>query len=128
MVLVGASMLGYVALGRFIVTQILTTGAGVLIVALLHVAIRGHRPRACRAPERHERHHRAALHLDDFGRGQLARVLRGLLNIILFAVAVPLLLLAWGMSGAEIMSWVRAAVFGFDVGGVRISLARILVA
>ncbi len=51
-----------------------------------------------------------------------------MLNVLLFALAVPLLLLAWGMSGAEIMSWVRAAVFGFDVGGVRISLARILVA
>ena len=54
--------------------------------------------------------------------------MRGALNILLFALAVPLLLLAWGMSGAEIMSWVRAAVFGFDVGGVRVSLARILVA
>ncbi len=68
------------------------------------------------------------LHLEDFGRTQLARLLRGALNILLFALAVPLLLLAWGMSGAEIMSWVRAAVFGFDVGGVRVSLARILVA
>ena len=68
------------------------------------------------------------LHLEDFGRTQLARLLRGALNVLLFALAVPLLMLAWGMSGAEIMSWVRAAVFGFDVGGVRVSLARILVA
>ena len=68
------------------------------------------------------------LHLEDFGRTQLARLLRGTLTILLFALAVPLLMLAWGMSGAEIMSWVRAAVFGFDVGGVRVSLARILVA
>ena len=49
-VLVGASMLGYVALGRFIVTQLLTTGAGVLIVALLHVAIRGIVPEPLNAP------------------------------------------------------------------------------
>ena len=127
-VLVGASMLGYVALGRFIVTQLLTTGAGVLIVALLHVAIRGIVPEPAERPGGMSAIIEQRFNLDDFGRGQLARVLRGLLNIILFALAVPLLLLAWGMSGAEIMSWVRAAVFGFDVGGVRISLSRILVA
>ncbi len=127
-VLVGASLLGYVSLGRFIVSQILTTGAGVLVVGLLHIAIRGIVPE----PSEHAGGMSALieqrLNLQDFGRTQLARLLRGALNILLFALAVPLLLLAWGMSGAEIMSWVRAAVFGFDVGGVRVSLARILVA
>jgi potassium-dependent mechanosensitive channel len=127
-VLVGASMLGYVALGRFIVTQILTTGAGVLVVALLHVAIQGIVPEPAERPSGMSAIIEQRFNLDDFGRIQLARVLRGLLNVILFAVAVPLLLLAWGMSSAEIMSWVRAAVFGFEVGGVRISLGRILVA
>ncbi len=127
--LLGASLLGYVTLGRFIVTQILTTGAGILIVGLLHVAIRGivPEPTAERAGGMSALIEQR-LHLEEFGRGQLARLLRGVLNVLLFALAVPLLLLAWGMSGAEIMSWVRAAVFGFDVGGVRVSLARILVA
>jgi potassium-dependent mechanosensitive channel len=128
-VLVSASLLGYVTLGRFIVTQILTTGAGILIVGLLHVAIKGivPEPTAERAGGMSAVIEQR-LHLQDFGRGQLAMLLRSVLNVVLFAVAVPLLLLAWGMSGAEIMSWVRAAVFGFDVGGVRVSLARILVA
>ena len=127
-VLVGASMLGYVTLGRFIVTQILTTGAGVLVVGLLHIAIRGIVPEPSERSGGMSALIEQRLHLQDFGRTQLARLLRGALNILLFALAVPLLLLAWGMSGAEIMSWVRAAVFGFDVGGVRVSLARILVA
>jgi potassium efflux system protein len=128
MVLVGASMLGYVTLGRFIVTQLLTTGTGILIVALLHVAIRAIVPEPAEQPAGMSRIIEQRLRLDDFGRGQLARGLRGLLNVLLFALAVPLLLLAWGMTGPEIMSWVRAAVFGFDVGGVRVSLSRILVA
>ena len=86
--LVGASLLGYVALGRFIVTQILTTGAGILIVGLLHVAIRGivPEPTAERAGGMSALIEQR-LHLEDFGRGQLARVLRGVLNIVLFAVA-----------------------------------------
>src|SRR4029078_5102968 len=95
---------------------------------LLHVAIQGIVPEPAERPSGMSAIIEQRFNLDDFGRGQLARVLRGLLNIILFAVAVPLLLLAWGMSGDEIMSWVRAAVFGFDVGGVRISLSRILLA
>ncbi|HYI05962.1 MAG TPA: mechanosensitive ion channel domain-containing protein, partial [Reyranella sp.] len=127
-VLVGASLLGYVSLGRFIVTQILTTGAGVLVVGLLHIAIRGIVPEPSQRSGGMSALIEQRLHLEDFGRTQLARLLRGALNILLFALAVPLLLLAWGMTGAEIMSWVRAAVFGFDVGGVRISLSRILVA
>ena len=127
-VLVAASMLGYVALGRFIVTQILTTGAGILIVGLLHIAIRGIVPEPTERSGGMSALIEQRFQLEDFGRTQLARVLRGGLNILLFAVAVPLLLLAWGMTAAEIQSWMRAAVFGFDVGGVRISLARILVA
>jgi small-conductance mechanosensitive channel len=127
-VLVAASMLGYVALGRFIVTQILTTGAGILIVGLLHIAIRGIVPEPTERSGGMSALIEQRFQLEDFGRTQLARVLRGALNILLFAVAVPLLLLAWGMTAAEIQSWMRAAVFGFDVGGVRISLARILVA
>ena len=126
--LLGASLLGYVSLGRFIVTQILTTGAGVLVVGLLHIAIRGIVPEPNQRSGGMSALIEQRLHLHDFGRTQLARGLRGALNILLFALAVPLLLLAWGMTGAEIMSWVRAAVFGFDVGGVRISLSRILVA
>ncbi len=127
-VLVGASILGYVTLGRFIVTQILTTGVGFLVVALLHIAIKAIVPE----PTEDSRGMSALIgerfQLENVSRVQLARVLRIVLNLILFAVAVPLLLLAWGTSGAEIMSWMRAAMFGFDVGGVRISLSRILVA
>ena len=40
-------------------------------------------------------------------------------------IAVPLLMLSWGLSVTDITSWVRAVVFGFDVGGLRVSPARI---
>ena len=127
-VLLGASLLGYVSLGRFIVTQILTTGAGVLVVGLLHVAIRSIVPEPSQSSGGMSALIEQRFQLQDIGRTQLARVLRGALNILLFGLAVPLLLLAWGMTGAEIMSWMRAAIFGFEVGGVRVSLARILAA
>ena len=37
-------------------------------------------------------------------------------------------MLQWGFSGADIREWLKSPFFGFEVGGVRISLARILVA
>ena len=131
-VLVAAALLGYVSLGRFIATQILTTGTGILVVGVLHIAIRWLIPSPGADTENEARGMSALieqrLKLDDFGRNQLARIERGLLNALLFAVAIPLLLLSWGVSSAEIISGARAAVFGFDAGGIHISLARIMAA
>jgi len=131
-VLVSAASLGYVSLGRFIATQILTTGTGILLVGVLHIAIRWLIPGPGANTESETRGMSALieqrLKLDDFGRNQLARIQRGMLNALLFAVAIPLLLLSWGVSSAEIISGARAAVFGFDAGGVHISLARIMAA
>jgi len=127
-VLVGTSLLGYVALGRFVVTQLLTTGAGVLAVAVLYVAIDTIGPQVRAHSMGMSAIIEQRLSLDDFGRAQLARVQHGLLYALLFALAVPLLLLSWGFSTADISSWLRATVFGFEIGGVHISLARILIA
>ena len=88
----------------------------------------GHRAGADRAQRRHERAHRAALPTGRLRPHAACSRAAGRAQHPAVCVAVPLLLLAWGMTTAEIQSWMRAAVFGFDVGGVRISLARILVA
>ena len=42
-------------------------------------------------------------------------------------LALPLLLLQWGFSGADIRDWSKALLFGFEIGQFRISLARILI-
>jgi small-conductance mechanosensitive channel len=43
-------------------------------------------------------------------------------------VSVPLILLSWGFSFADTASWLKALLFGFEIGQVRISLARIVFA
>lgn len=127
-VLVATSLLGYVSLGRFIVAQVLTTGVGLVLLTVLYAAIGAIVPK----PSDHSSGMNAIieqrLSLDDFGRMQLMRVQRGLLTLALFSIAVPLLLLSWGFSIADIRSWARAAVFGFDIGGLHISLVRIFAA
>ncbi|MFA5897955.1 MAG: mechanosensitive ion channel domain-containing protein [Hyphomicrobium sp.] len=126
--LIATSLFGYVALGRYVVTQLLTTGAGLLIVAVLYTAIRSLVPEPSERSSGMNAIIEQRFSLDDFGRTQLARVQRALLTILLLVVAIPLLLLSWGLSTADIMSWARAALFGFEVGGIHISLSRILVA
>ncbi len=122
------ALLGYVALSRFIAGQVLMTGSCLLLVALLHLSIKGLRPRPAAVSEGMHATIERRLKLDEVGRQRFARVVRLALNLALVAIAAPLVLLAWGISGPEIMSWVRGAVFGFEIGGVQVSLARILVA
>jgi len=126
--LVAATLLGYIVLGRFIVTQLLTTGAGILLVAVLYVAIEALVPKTSERPSGMSAIIEQRLSLDDFGRAQLTRLERGVLMLLLFAVAIPLLLLSWGITLPDMTAWLRGVLFGFDVGGVRISPARILAA
>lgn len=126
--LIGTTLLGYVSLSRFIAGQTLMTGSALLLVALLHIAIKGVQPAPSdevnwlsRASERY-------LRFGQTGRERFARGLRLLLNVLLIAIAAPLMLLAWGVTTADILGWLRTAIFGFEINGVRISLARIFFA
>jgi small-conductance mechanosensitive channel len=126
--LVATSLLGYVALGRFIVTQLLTTGSGLLVLVVLYIAIHAVVPEPSERPTGMTAIIEQSFSLDQFGRQQLVRVQHVLLTMLLFAAAIPLLLLSLGLSVPDIVGWIRAAVFGFDIGGIRLSPARILIA
>lgn len=126
--LLAMSMLGYVALGRFFLTQLLTTGAGILAVAVLYIGIAALVPGQAGPSTGMSAIIEERFSLDEFGRTQLARVERVLLTIALFVIALPLLLLSWGLSVTDITSWVRAVLFGFEIGGIHISPARIFAA
>ena len=122
------ALLGFVTLSRFIAGQVLMTGSGLLLVALLHLAIDGLRPMPGTGAEGMHGAVEGRFQLDELGQARLLRIVRLMLNAALLAVAVPLMLLAWGASGAEIVSWAHGFVMGFEVGGVQISLVRILMA
>ena len=57
---------------------------------------------------------------------QISRLIEATLTFGLALLAVPAVLLQWGFSGADIRDWGKAALFGFEIGQFRISLARIL--
>jgi potassium-dependent mechanosensitive channel len=121
------SLLGYVALGRFVAHQLVLSSmvlaaAGVCYLAI-RAATRGRQDGRVVVGELLE----TRFGLDQSRQRQLVRLLEVMLTLVLFLIAVPLLLLQWGFQGAEIRDWFKSAVFGFEVGHLKISPARILI-
>ena len=67
------------------------------------------------------------LGFDDTRRRQIGWLTESVLTIAVAFVTLPILLLQWGFSGADIRDWFKQLLFGFEIGQFRISLARILI-
>jgi potassium efflux system protein len=126
--IVAASVFGYVALGRFIAAQVILVGSGIVLVLLLHLAIRAvvRDPTVASRPAGHMLETHFGLHRER--RRQLSRLIVFMVDVGLALVAVPLVLLSWGFSWADLLGAMKAAIFGFEIGQFRISLARVLLA
>lgn len=125
--IVVGSLTGYVALARFVAQQLVMTGIVVLVFALLYLAIRAitREPAAREHPIGQMLESRFGL--DQPRRTQLARLTETSLVLVLGLCALPIIMLQWGFSGADIRDWFRSLFFGFEIGQFRISLARILI-
>lgn len=126
--ILGASLAGYVALGRFVSGQVIVTGSVVVLVILLHLAIRalvGEETRQERALGRvmHQR-----LGLDDAQSRTVTKLAAFALDGLLALVALPFILVTWGFALPDTLAWLKSLIFGFEIGHVRISLAQIATA
>lgn len=126
--IVMASLTGYIALGRFMAGQMVVTGSVIVIVLLLHLAIRAVIGEPGHEADQFKTIFDERLGLDDRHRHVLGRGASVLLNLALALVALPLVLLTWGFTQADAIEWVRNLVFGFRIGSFEISLAQILIA
>lgn len=120
-------LLGYVALGRFLAQQIVMTGVVALVATLLFLAIR-----AFTREGAYGRGNVSIFLEDKFGfdavrRRQIGWLTESFLTIVVLMMTLPLLLLQWGYSAADIRDWFKSLLFGFEIGQFRISLARILI-
>lgn len=122
------ALVGYIALGRFLTTQVVVTGSAIAVVLVFHLAIRallgepgtGIKPLSAVLEEK--------IGLEPAQSHTITRLLSILLNGALAVVAAPLILVTWGYSLSEAFSWLGSAVFGFQIGEFRISVARIFLA
>lgn len=126
--IVGSALTGYVALSRFVAGQVVITGSFVVLVILLHLAIRTGE-RALASPKTTVGGWMSkGLGIEEGQRRLIARTLSILLHIVLGCVAVPALFLAWGFSSNDVLATSKSALLGFQIGQLRISLFRILLA
>ncbi|MFM9943000.1 MAG: DUF3772 domain-containing protein [Hyphomicrobiaceae bacterium] len=121
-----ASALGYVALGRFIAHQLVLSGIVLLAAGLLYLAIRAATRGRADASDMVGNALERQFGLDAARRRQLSRLVELTLSLLLALVALPALLVQWGFSGADIRDWLKALLFGFEIGTFKISLVRIL--
>ncbi|MFT5508853.1 MAG: potassium efflux system protein [Hyphomicrobiaceae bacterium] len=127
-VIVAASLLGYLAFGRFVAGQVMLVGISAATLLLGHLAARSIAkqeevltPEIDGALDRH-------LALGGPRRRLVLGALSFLLNALLAIAALSLLLLSWGFSGGELLGWSKSLLFGFEIRNFRFSLIQILLA
>jgi len=118
-----ATAVGYVAFGRFLAAQVVVTGSILIVVYLLLVWVNavGERIRNGETGTRRL----PALPSDTRRREQFALVLTLLLKAVIFVLAFPFILLQWGFDFQDLTGWAQKAFFGFQVGGLNISIATL---
>jgi small-conductance mechanosensitive channel len=125
--IIGCCLVGYVALGRFLAQQLVMTGVVGLIATLLYLAIRSF----TRGNTTSRGHISVLLEermgFDESRRKQLGWLTESVLTLGVLLATVPVLMLQWGCSGADIRDWLKQLFFGFQIGQIRISLVRILI-
>ena len=126
--ILAASLTGYVALGRFAAGQVVITGSAVVLALLLHLGIRA----AERGIESQQMGIGGWLSRRlGYERGQrrvIGRAVSMVLHAALALAVIPGLLLAWGFSLVDVGAGLKSAMFGFQLGHMRVSLAQILFA
>ena len=120
------SALGYVALGRFMSHQVVLSGTVIALSGLFYLAIRAVTRERAGNLSRVGAMMQHQFGMEPVRQRQFARLTEFTLSLSLLLAAVPLLLLQWGFAGPDIRDWMRNALFGFEIGGFKISLARIL--
>ena len=118
-----ATAIGYVAFGRFVATQVIVTGSILIVVYLMLVWTNafGDRIRTAEARQRGV----PVLPSDTRRREQIALVVTLVLKAAVFALAFPFILLQWGFNRQDLLAWAEKAFFGFQVGGLNISIATV---
>ncbi|MEO1207164.1 MAG: DUF3772 domain-containing protein [Pseudomonadota bacterium] len=126
--------IGYVALARFVAGQVVVTSAAVLLIVIAFLAVRA----IGKYPEFMEAMGHAPGRGDEDPEGVLSltrdqqKYVVWLVSLILYCglslLAPILLLFSFGFSWIDISGVINRALFGFEVGGMRISLLQVAIA
>ena len=123
-----ATALGYISLARFLTQQTVVTGSILIVIYLAYLTI-GEFTDGFGDENKPAGHFlKSRFDLDEQRREQLGAVVMLGMNTMLGLSALPFLALQWGFSWNDVYSWSRQVLFGFEFGGLYISLSAIFVA
>jgi potassium-dependent mechanosensitive channel len=126
--IIGAAVFGYVALATFLTDQVIwvvVIGSLLLIMLILADEYIGKGI----APEgRAGKQIMGDTGLSRSALKQVSILSNGLVRLILFMAGAMLLAAPWGLDGGDMFGTLRAALFGFSIGGVTISISTVLTA
>ncbi|MFM7083947.1 MAG: mechanosensitive ion channel domain-containing protein [Hyphomicrobium sp.] len=126
--ILGASLSGYVALGRFIAQQVIVSGSLIILLILLHIALRVLINREIGPQKLLGRMMYDGLSFDKKRSQTVLRTLHMLADVLLILCVLPLILFTWGFDLADTFAWIKTAVFGFEVAHFHISPIKIVTA
>ncbi len=123
-----AAALGYISFARFLSAQVVISGAVIVVAILFYFAIDEISSDIKDEKTRLGKWFANVLELDELRRKQASYIVGLVLQLGLFSIVVPLVLLEWGFSWGDIRSWVVLAFSGIQIGAVNISLSTIMIA
>ncbi len=126
--IIGADLVGYVALSSFLVRQIAWTGFVAGLLFLLQKVISEGLELAFRPNSHLGRALLASLGLRRESLAQIAVLLSGVVTLTLYGVAALVILAPWGVQSHDMVGAVQSAFFGFKIGDVTISPWSLLIA
>ncbi len=122
------SVLGYLALGRFMMVQMVVTGSLVVALYLAHrlfdELVGTGFQRGWAAGD----FLRKTIGLGDVAVERLGLLVGTVGDFLLFFIGLPLVAMQWTYNLADFKGWATTVFFGFKVGGVTISFASIVAA
>jgi len=126
--ILGAGLLGYVSLARFVAGQLIVVSTILIVTYLLIISVSafGDSLIDAESPTAHWLEH--TLGLDRSGRERLALPIMLLLKGAAVFAAIVLILLLWGFDAYDIVNWLRRALLGFEIGGFEISILAVIIA
>jgi potassium-dependent mechanosensitive channel len=128
LLVLGAAITGYVSLASFVtdqITWIATIGVILYLLLILTEELIG---KGMAAEGIIGRQMGEQLGLQRSSLDQLSVLLSGATRLVLAVIAGMMVLAPWGLDSGDMLGTLRAAIFGFTVGGVTISISTIVLA
>ena len=125
--ILGTTLAGYISLGRFIAQQLVLTGTVLVAAGICYLTIRAITRTIDEPTNPFGQTLTGRLRLEPTRVSEFAWLAELLLTLLLLIIVVPMVLIQWGFTAAEIRDWFATAFFGFEVGQFKVSPARILI-